>query len=107
MCDTIHEPVVTAIMIDLDIEARRAQCEVNGHVTSRGEPIRNPVTGDEHQVAIVQRNGFEYEEAEIGRGWSDVTGNVPLRLDDSFGEWCELHMNQSGLIRQKPARIAA
>lgn len=107
MCDTIHEPIFADIQIDVDIDARIARCEVKGFASSRGEPIRNPVTGEEHQVAILQKNGFEYEQAEIGRGWSEVTGRVPLKLEDSFGEWCELHMNQSGLIRQRAARIAA
>ena len=32
----------------------------------RAEPIRNPVTGEEHRARIQLPNGFEYREAEVG-----------------------------------------
>ena len=32
----------------------------------RAEPIRNPVTGEEHRARIQLPNGFEYKEAEMG-----------------------------------------
>ncbi len=50
----------------------------------RGAPILNPVTGAEHRVRIVQPNGFEFAEAEIGRGWSKANGPVAYELDDSL-----------------------
>ena len=30
------------------------------------EPIRNPVTGEEHRALITLPNGFEFKEAEMG-----------------------------------------
>ena len=30
------------------------------------EPIKNPVTGEEHRARIVLPDGFEYKEAEMG-----------------------------------------
>ncbi|GGC73718.1 hypothetical protein GCM10011504_58770 [Siccirubricoccus deserti] len=99
MCDTIHEPVYTRVEIEIDMEARTAQCRAEGLAETRGEPIRNPVTGAEHRVGILQPNGFEYEVSEIGRGWSEAKGTVPMRLEDSYGSWFELHMTQSGVIR--------
>jgi hypothetical protein len=30
------------------------------------EPIKNPVTGEEHRARIALPNGFEYKEAEMG-----------------------------------------
>ncbi|HYE51728.1 MAG TPA: DUF1326 domain-containing protein [Azospirillaceae bacterium] len=106
MCDTIHDPVVTRIEMDVDIKARSASCTAHGIASARGAPILNPVTGVPHQVAIVQANGFEYERTEVGRGWSEATGRVPLHLEDSYGTWFELHMNQSGLIRGQAAVAA-
>lgn len=99
MCDTIHEPVYTSISFDADMDARSASCEAVGVATGRGEPIRNPVTGDEHRVGIVLPNGFEYTQNEVGRGWSSSSGNVSMELNDSYAHWCELHMNQHGVIR--------
>ena len=32
----------------------------------RVEPIKNPVTGEEHRALIKLPNGFEYKEAEMG-----------------------------------------
>src|SRR5690606_24033360 len=84
------------ITIDLDMEARRARCEAAGVATGRGEPILNPVTGEEHRVGIVLPNGFEYTRNEVGRGWSESTGAVVNRLEDSYAHWCELHLTGAG-----------
>jgi hypothetical protein len=98
MCETVNDPVYTEISIDLDMAARRAHCMAKGAVTGRGEPILNPVTGAEHRVGIRLPNGFEYEQNEVGRGWSTSSGRVPLVLEDSYAHWCELHFNQHGRI---------
>ncbi len=101
MCETIHEPVPAEIKIDVDMARRTARCEAVGIATGRGEPIRNPVTGVEHQVGIVLPNGIEFTENQVGRGWSTSTGAVAMELADSYAHWCEIHMNQSGVIRAK------
>ena len=69
------------IEFELDIAGRRARAKIEGVVEMRGEPILNPVTGAEHRVRIVQPNGFEFAEAEIGRGWSKTQGPVAYELD--------------------------
>ncbi len=99
MCDEIHDPVYEEIRIAADMEARSAQCEAVGVATGHGEPIRNPVTGAEHRVGILRPNGFEYTRNECRRGWSASSGNVAMALEDSYAHWCELHMNQHGLMR--------
>ena len=98
MCETILPPVHTRIMIDLDMQARRATCTADNIATGRGEPILNPVTGTEHRAGIVLPNGFEYGQNEVGRGWSTSTGGVALTLEDSYAHWCELHFNRHGRI---------
>lgn len=107
MCDTIHEPVYTRIDIDADMGARVATCKAVGVATGRGEPILNPVTGAQHRVGILMPNGFEYTVNEVGRGWSHSTGKVEIELDNSYAHWCELHMNNDGLIRERRATVAA
>jgi hypothetical protein len=99
MCDTIRDPVYTDIRIDLDMKARSARCEAAGVARGRGEPIRNSVTGAEHRVGIVLPNGFEFTQNEVGRGWSDSSGAVALKLEDSYAQWCEIHLNGHGVIR--------
>jgi hypothetical protein len=100
MCSTIHEPIFTEILFDADMEARMARCEAVGIAIGRGEPIRNPVTLAAHRVRINLPNGFEYLQNEVGRGWSTSLGRVPMKLQDSYAQWCELHLNRHGVIRE-------
>ena len=64
---------------------------------------RNPVTGAEHRVGIYLPQGFEYTLNEVGRGWSQSSGRTALTLQDSYAHWCEIHLNQDGVIRDKAA----
>ena len=100
MCSTIHEPVFTEIHFDADMEGRMARCEAVGIALGRGEPIRNPVTLAAHRVRINLPNGFEYLQNEVGRGWSTSLGKVRMKLQDSYAQWCELHLNRHGVIRE-------
>jgi hypothetical protein len=54
------KPIYAEISIDIDMNARRAHCKAGSSVSSRGEPILNPVTKEEHRVGILLPNGFEY-----------------------------------------------
>ena len=57
-----------------------------GWIDARGEPIRNPVTGEEHRARINLPHGFEYDTCEIGRGWEGpVFADVYVEHKDLFG----------------------
>lgn len=101
--ETVFEPVFAPITFEVDIEARRGRVRVEGLMDVKGEPIRNPVTGDEHRVRIDLPNGFEYEIAEIGSGSGRSTGALALELKDSYAQFAHLHMNNHGLIRHRAA----
>lgn len=60
------EPLVLPFSIEADREKRMATCSIPGVAEYRAEPIRNPVTGEEHRAQIRLPNGFEYREAEMG-----------------------------------------
>jgi hypothetical protein len=98
MCKTVLEPIYAEISIDIDMNARRAHCKAGSSISSRGEPILNPVTKEEHRVGILLPNGFEYGQNEVGRGWSTSSQGVPMTLEDSYAHWLELHFNQNGRI---------
>ena len=72
--ETLYKP------IDIDIEKRSAPMVVPGMVGSIGEPIRNPVTGEEHRVRINMPSGFEFEIAEMATATSMVNGEIKLDL---------------------------
>jgi len=98
-CEKMHDPIVADIEFELDIDGRKAKARIAGVMETRGAPILNPVTGAEHRVRIEQPDGFEFAVAEIGRGWSKATGPVSFDLDDSYGQFARIHLNQSGMVR--------
>lgn len=98
-CDTLHEPIIATIEFELDIDARTARARVDGVLEMRGEPILNPVTGAKHRVRIEQPNGFEFAVAEVGRGWSKTAGPISYELADTYGQFADIHLCQSGMVR--------
>jgi hypothetical protein len=60
------DPLYVRIDLIGDREMRVAQLKVPGLGEFRVEPIKNPVTGEEHRALIKLPNGFEYKEAEMG-----------------------------------------
>jgi hypothetical protein len=95
----VHAPVFADIDLGIDVGKRRAHLKVEGYVEQRGEPIVNPVTGAEYRGRIDLPNGFEYTLAEMGRGWTTTKGPIKLDLADSYGQFAELHLSQSGIVR--------
>ena len=67
-------------------------------IEARGEPLRNPITGEEHRARINLPDGFEYDVAEIGRGWAETQAPLAISLADSHAQFASLHMNQSGVV---------
>jgi hypothetical protein len=96
--DKVHEPIFATIEFELDIEARRARLRVPGLIDARGEPILNPVTGKEHRGRINLPHGFEYDVAEVGRGWATTKGALALDIPDSHAQFAKIHMTQSGVV---------
>lgn len=63
-----YDPIFAKIEFDVDVEARKGRYSVPGLIETRGEPIKNPVTGTETRARIDLPNGFEYEIAESAAG---------------------------------------
>ncbi|MFY0991848.1 DUF1326 domain-containing protein [Halomonas sp. C05BenzN] len=82
--DTYHEPLVTPIDLQADVEARTGRIAIPDLIEATGEPIRNPVTGDPHRVRVTLPEGFEYHEAEYGSS-SVKTHAAPIPLEWSAG----------------------
>jgi hypothetical protein len=95
--ETLYAPIT----MEIDIEARRAHTRIEGLVESKGEPLINPFSGQEDRKGIYLPGGFEYTYAEVGSGNSRVTAGLSLGLANTYGQFCYLHMNQDGVIRDK------
>ncbi len=84
VCSTVLEPVYTAITFEADRDKRTGSLRVQGAAQSTIEPIRNPVTGEEHRARINLPNGFEYTVAEVANAVNfSVTSPEALRMDHS------------------------
>ena len=95
--DTLIKPIVAAI----DMDRRIGHVTVPGVFTMSAEPIRNPVTGDEHRARIDLPNGFEFRLAEVASGTTETMGELSLtRNHGTHAHICRLHMNGHGLIAQ-------
>ena len=87
------------IELDIDIEERKARIVVPDLILAEGSPIISPITGEPTRSRIELPNGFEYTVAEMGNGTSRSTGDIEITLNDSYGQFNKLHMNQDGVIR--------
>jgi hypothetical protein len=93
-----EETLFAPIDFEVDVDARRGRIVVPGVIESHGEPIRNPVTGDEHRVRIDLPHGFEYRLAEIGSGRSTTQGKIRLDLKDTYGQFAHIHLSHAGIV---------
>jgi hypothetical protein len=98
MSPTKLPPVYAKIELEVDVDKRTARLEVPGVASSKGEPIRNPVTGAEHRVRIDFPQSFEYRLGEIGSGTSKITGPLAIDLKDSWGLFAHLHLSHRGRL---------
>ncbi len=99
MCSTILDPLSKPIDFEVDVDGRTGRLSIPGVVETRGEPIRNPVTGDVHRVRIDMPDGFEYSLAEIGSGTTKATGEIKLDMKDSYGQFNNMHLTATGPVR--------
>nr|MEA2798886.1 hypothetical protein [Phenylobacterium sp.] len=100
---TMHPPVFTGIDVEVDVEGRRGRVFVEDYIETTGRPIRNPVSGAESRAEIVLPDGFEYEVAEIGSASSHTGGPVRVEIDDKYGQFAHLHLNNDGVVRSRAA----
>jgi len=99
----MHAPVFTRLDIEVDVDRRTGRIEVKDYIQTVGRPIRNKVSGEESRGQIVLPAGFEYEVAEIGSASSRTTGPVVVEIEDKYGQFARLHLNNNGVVRSRAA----
>jgi hypothetical protein len=95
----MHPPVFTKIELELDVDGRRGRIFIKDYVDTKGEPLRNKVTGEESRAQIVLPKGFEYAVADIGSASTRTTGPVRVETNDTYGQFARLHLNNHGVVR--------
>jgi hypothetical protein len=101
--DEVFDPAFKPIDIEVDVDARVGHVRVDGLIDSRGEPIRNPVTGELHRARISLPDGFEYTLAEIGSATFTSRGPIELAYVDRYAQFAHLHLNNHGVVSSEAA----
>lgn len=99
----MHDPVFTPIELEIDVDARKGRVFVKDYIELTGRPIRNAVSGAESRGQIVLPDGFEYEVAEIGSASSRTGEPVRVEIEDKYGQFARLHLNNNGVVRSRAA----
>jgi hypothetical protein len=96
--ETIKDPVFAKIGFDWDLDRRRARVEIADVVRARSEPIRNPVTDQEHRMLTVLPEGWVFHEAESASGFAKGLGAIKFDLNGRHSSLAHIAWNQSGLL---------
>jgi hypothetical protein len=78
----------------MDRERRTSSLKIEGIAEYATEPIKNPVSGEEHRARIVLPGGFEYQEAEMGnatRIYATAGGQLAFEYHDSYAQLNAFH----------------
>jgi hypothetical protein len=92
------EPLFVPIQFQTDRERRVASLKASGLGAFRTEPIRNPITGEEHRAQIRLPNGFEYSEAEMGNAVTMIAwlGDKILANQNSYAQLASVEWSNEG-----------
>jgi hypothetical protein len=92
---TLYKPIDLAI----DMTGRKAQVRVPGVLEGRGESIRNPVTGADHQIRVTLPNGFEFTDAEFISGTGKGDGDLEINYSGTHAHLARIHWSTHGVVR--------
>jgi hypothetical protein len=102
MAPNVLEPAVASFELEHDREGRHARVRIPGLAESRVEPIRNPVTGEEHRARIDLPNGFEYKLAEMGDAvhWRTTAGDhLTMEHEHTDAQLARIDWSSDGTTR--------
>jgi hypothetical protein len=98
VCPNQLNTLTAPIEMQTDRERRVASISIAGIAESRVEPIKNPVTGDEHRARIVLPDGFEYTEAEVANTVECNTtaeGPLSITLENTYAQLNEFNWSSA------------
>ncbi len=81
MAPDFQPPIAAEIDFDGDIDARTGHLVVPDLVEVQVNPIRNPITDEEHRVNVNIPEGMEYHHAEYASGTAKTHGKAAIALD--------------------------
>jgi hypothetical protein len=96
--ETIKDPQFLPIEFEWDLDRRQAHIAIAGVVDARSEPIRNPVTDQEHRMLTVLPEGWVFHEAENAAGFAKGMGAIKFDLNRRHSSLAHVAWNQNGLV---------
>jgi hypothetical protein len=94
--ETVLEPQFVPMEFEFDMDGRTARFTAGDILETESEPIKNPVTGDEHRALVQLPNGFEYELAEIALAPTvKSTGGILFDHQDGHSSLAEVRFSHN------------
>lgn len=97
MCTTVHEPIVSAIDLTVDMAHRNGKLSVPGILETSVESLKNAVTGADHRARIDLPAGKEFTLAEVASGMTKGMGAVALDFSSSHAHFADSVMTSRGI----------
>jgi hypothetical protein len=90
---------VKPIDLKIDMGKRTARVKVAGLVEGNVESIKNPITGQPHEVLVKLPHGFEYDEALFLTGNAKTSGPIELDFTGTHAHIAKAHWSTHGVVR--------
>ncbi len=95
------EPIFADIEFEWDLDARSGRFSVADVLDATVEPIKNPVTGKPHYIAIHPHEGFEFREAEMASASYWSRGELEQRHEGRFAAISFVSYGPHGVIEEE------
>ena len=95
------DPVFADIEFEFDLEGRKGRFFVKNVLDASVEPIRNPVTGNEHFISIRPHEGFEMREAEMASATFWSKGELEQQHEGRFAALFFASYGPKGIIPEE------
>ncbi len=95
--ETIHDPLFLDMAFDWEMDARRARIIIPGVARATTEPLRNPVTDQEHRMLTVLPEGWTFYEGEIGSGNAKGTGDIKFDYTQRHSSLAHFSWDNNGM----------
>jgi hypothetical protein len=93
----LHDPIFTKFDFDIDVKKRSARIDVPDQLRTASEPIRNPVTDEEHRILTVLPDGWVFHEAEGVSGTAKSIGDLKFDLHQRHSSMAYVAWGPRGL----------
>jgi len=95
----VEAPQFVSIDFAFDLTQRRARMAIEHVLETLTEPIKNPVTGEEHRIQVSMPEGFEYKFAEISNAVVNRgIGTLQYDWPNGHSSLAEVDHTQDGVV---------